>query len=329
MRYSVVIPVYNRPGEIDELLKSLTKLTYKSFEVLVIEDGSSDPCAHIINRYADLLNIRYYQKENTGQGFSRNFGFKRAKGDYYVVFDSDCLIPAHYFDAVNEVIDQNNGIDCWGGPDRAHESFTPVQKAINYSMTSFFTTGGTRGNQHHIGSYHPRSFNMGISKEVFAETGGYIITRMGEDIEFSIRIQKSGFNTHLISDAFVYHKRRTNFKQFYKQLFFFGRARINIWRFHPEELKAVHFFPLLFALILIYSITGSVFDITFSKELMMLYFVFGAILIIDAYRIEKSILVSLYSAVTGFIQLTAYGLGFLTELFRSGKEQADTLINTD
>jgi len=329
MRYSVVIPVYNRPGEIDELLKTLTEVTYKSFEVLVIEDGSTNTCAHIIERYADSLDIRYFQKENTGQGFSRNFGFKRAKGDYYVVFDSDCLIPAHYFDAVNEVIDQHNGIDCWGGPDRAHESFTPVQKAINYSMTSLFTTGGTRGNRHHIGSYHPRSFNMGISKEVFAETGGYIITRMGEDIEFSIRIQKSGFNAHLINDAFVYHKRRTSFKQFYKQLFFFGRARVNIWRFHPKELKVVHLFPLLFAVFLIYSAVGLLFNFPLSKELMMLYLVFGVVLMADAYRIEKSILVALYAAAAGFIQLTSYGLGFLREIFRANKEQGDSIINTD
>lgn len=329
MRYSVIIPVYNRPGEIDELLRTLTEVTYKSFEVLVVEDGSTNTCAHIIDRYADLLDIRYFKKENTGQGFSRNFGFKRAKGDYYVVFDSDCLIPAHYFDAVNEVINQHNGIDCWGGPDRAHESFTPVQKAINYSMTSVFTTGGTRGNRHHIGSYHPRSFNMGISKEVFSETGGYIITRMGEDIEFSIRIQKSGFNTHLISDAFVYHKRRTNFKQFYKQLFFFGRARVNIWRFHPKELKAVHFFPLLFAALLIYSLVGLLFNLALSKELMVLYMVFGVVLVLDAYRIEKSILVGLYSAAAGFIQLTSYGLGFFSEIFGVNKEQGNSIINTD
>ena len=321
MRYSVIIPVYNRPVEVDELLKSLTEVSYKSFEVLVVEDGSTNSCKQVIEKYVDSLNIRYFKKDNTGQGFSRNFGFERAKGDYFVVFDSDCLIPSHYFEAVNKKIEENDGIDCWGGPDRAHESFTPIQKAINYSMTSLFTTGGTRGSERHVGTYHPRSFNMGISRKVYERTGGYIITRMGEDLEFSIRIQKSGFTTHFIQDAYVYHKRRTNFSQFYKQLFFFGRARINIWRFHPSELKAIHLFPLIFALGLVYSIAGVVVDLPYSSPLGFLYLAFIAILLIDAFRQENDVLVGLYSGVAGVIQLTAYGFGFLSEMFRSGKKQ--------
>jgi len=319
MRYSVIIPVYNRPGEINELLKSLTEVTYKSFEVIVIEDGSDRTCEHVIDKYTDSLNIRYYKKENTGQGFSRNFGFKRAHGDYFVVFDSDCLIPPHYFETVNNVIKIENGIDCWGGPDRAHESFTPIQKAINYSMTALFTTGGTRGSERHVGTYHPRSFNMGISKEVYATTGGYKITRMGEDLEFSIRIQKSGFKTHFIQEAFVYHKRRTSLLQFYKQLFFFGRARINIWRFHPKELKAIHLFPLFFTFGLLYSITGLAIDFPLSHSLSILYLAFAIILFIDSFRQENSLVVGLYSVCAGFIQLTAYGFGFLSEIFRSNK----------
>jgi glycosyltransferase involved in cell wall biosynthesis len=319
MRYSVIVPVYNRPEEINELLQSLTDLTFKSFEVLVIEDGSTDSCEHVVDRYKQKLDIHYFRKENSGQGYSRNFGFEHAKGDYFVVFDSDCLIPPHYFDSVNEHIEQSNGLDCWGGPDKAHKSFTPVQKAINYSMTSLFTTGGTRGSRRHIGTYHPRSFNMGISKEVYTATGGYIITRMGEDLEFSIRVQKKGFQTHFISDAYVYHKRRTNFTQFYKQLFFFGRARINIWRFHPEELKAVHLFPLLFALGLIYSIAGSLLNLPFGMMILYLYGAFAIILAFDAFRIEKSARVGLYSSVAGFVQLTAYGFGFLSEIFRTSE----------
>lgn len=319
MRYSVIIPVFNRPEEINELLQSLTDISYKSFEVLIIEDGSTDTCEHIITRFKESLDIHYYQKENTGQGFSRNYGFERAKGDYFVVFDSDCLIPPHYFDTVNVKIEHLQGLDCWGGPDRAHESFTPIQKAINYSMTSLFTTGGTRGNKRHAGTYYPRSFNMGISREVYEATGGYLITRMGEDLEFSIRIQKKGFQTHFINEAYVFHKRRTNFTQFYKQLFFFGRARINIWRFHPEELKAIHLFPLIFALGLIYSITGSVLGLPFGKSLLYLYGFFILILALDAFRLENSLLVGIYSAFTGVIQLTAYGLGFLSEVFRIRK----------
>lgn len=319
MRYSVIIPVYNRPEEINELLQSLTDVSYKSFEVLIIEDGSDNTCEHIVRRYQKTLDIRYYQKENTGQGFTRNFGFEHAKGDYFVVFDSDCLVPSHYFDAVNESIDQLKGVHCWGGPDRAHESFTPVQKAINYSMTSLFTTGGTRGNERQIGTYHPRSFNMGISREVYAATGGYIITRMGEDLEFSIRIQKNGFETHFINDAYVFHKRRTTFIQFYKQLFFFGRARINIWRYHPKELKTVHLFPLIFTLALFYSIAGSVLEFPLAESLAYLYGFFVLILTIDAFRLENSFLVGLYSAFAGVIQLTAYGLGFLSEMLRPRK----------
>lgn len=319
MRYSVIIPVYNRPEEINELLESLTDITYKSFEVLIIEDGSTDTCGHIVDRFKQTLDVHYYQKENTGQGFSRNFGFEHAKGDYFVVFDSDCLIPPHYFDAVNKQIDKFQGLDSWGGPDRAHESFTPIQKAINYSMTSLFTTGGTRGNKRHIGRYHPRSFNMGISRDVYDATGGYIITRMGEDLEFSIRIQKKGFQTHFIDNAYVYHKRRTNFTQFYKQLFFFGRARVNIWRFHPEELKPVHLFPLVFALGLIYSFAGTLFGLPFSESLLYIYVFFLLILTLDAFRLENSLLVGLYSSFAGIIQLTAYGFGFLWELIRFQK----------
>ena len=311
--------MYNRPGEINELLKSLTQVKYKSFEVIVIEDGSDKTCEQVIGKYTDSLNIRYYKKENTGQGFSRNFGFKKANGDYFVVFDSDCLIPEHYFDAVNKVIEIEDGIDCWGGPDKAHKSFTPIQKAINYSMTSLFTTGGTRGSEHHVGTYHPRSFNMGISKEVYAATGGYIITRMGEDLEFSIRIQKSGFKTQFIQDAYVYHKRRTSLVQFYKQLFFFGRARINIWRFHPKELKVIHLFPLFFAFGLLYSITGIAIDFPFAPSLFLLYVAFAIILFIDSFRQENSLVIGLYSVCTGFIQLIAYGFGFLSEMFRSKK----------
>ena len=321
MRYSVIIPVYNRPVEVDELLKSLTEVSYKSFEVLVVEDGSTNSCKQVIDKYENSLSIRYFEKDNTGQGFSRNFGFERADGDYFVVFDSDCLIPPHYFDAVNKKIQENDGIDCWGGPDRAHESFTPIQKAINYSMTSLFTTGGTRGNERHVGTYHPRSFNMGISREVYERTGGYVITRMGEDLEFSIRIQKHGFSTHFIQDAFVYHKRRTNFIQFYKQLFFFGRARINIWRFHPSELKIIHLFPLIFTLGLLYSVAGVFVDIPFSSPLGYLYLAFTVILVIDAFRQENDLLVGIYSGIAGVIQLTAYGFGFLREMFMSAKKQ--------
>lgn len=312
MRFSVIVPVYNRPDEINELLMSLTKVHYKSFEVIIVEDGSDLPCKHVVKKYQSELTIRYFTKENSGQGFSRNFGFKRAEGDYFVVFDSDCIIPPHYFDAVNTVLDTQK-IDCWGGPDRSHPSFSPVQKAISYSMTSFLTTGGIRGKKGHVGSFHPRSFNMGISKRVFELTGGYRITRMGEDIEFSIRIQKAGFRTLLIPEAFVYHKRRTDFRQFFSQLFFFGRARINIGRFHPEQLKLFHALPLFFTLGILLLPPLFLLSNSLSLILLSVYFFYGTALFIDAYRFEKDLKIAIYSILAGFIQLTAYGSGFAKE----------------
>ena len=255
MFFSIIIPLYNRPQEIDELLATLTKQTYTQFEVLVIEDGSVIDAQSIVEKYKNKLDISYYVKPNEGQGFTRNYGFARAKGDYFVVFDSDCLIPDDYLEIVRTYLFEHK-LDAYGGPDAAHESFTPIQKAISYSMTSPFTTGGIRGNKNHIGQFHPRSFNMGISREVWENTGGFILTRLGEDVEFSIRIQSLGFKIGLIPSAIVYHKRRTSFIQFYRQLHFFGRARINIYKHFPTELKLVHFFPAAFTFFAIFS--GSV-----------------------------------------------------------------------
>ena len=242
MLFSIIIPLYNRPQEIKELLDTLTLQTYKLFEVLVIEDGSVNNAAEIIEEFNDKLDLKYFVKPNSGQGFSRNFGFERAKGEYFVIFDSDCLIPPDYLQIVNDSLTKN-WLDAYGGPDDAHPSFTPTQKAISYSMTSPFTTGGIRGNKKGIGQFHPRSFNMGLSRRTWEKAGGFIITRLGEDIEYSIRIHSLGFKIGLIPDAKVYHKRRTSFFQFYKQLHFFGRARINVYTFFPQQLKAVHFFP--------------------------------------------------------------------------------------
>lgn len=320
MLYSVIIPVYNRPNEIHELLESLILQTESGFEVLIIEDGSTQKCDHIVEKFKSRLDIRYFYKENSGQGFSRNFGFSKANGDYFVVFDSDCIIPPHYFEAVTSRL-SNNEIDCWGGPDRAHSSFTPIQKAINYSMTSFFTTGGMRGSTNSITEYHPRSFNMGISKKVYEKTGGYRITRMGEDIEFSIRIQNHGFQTVFIENAFVYHKRRTNFKQFFKQLHFFGRARINIKRFYPDSLKPIHFFPLLFTAGLIISFLCAFSSLPIISSLIFLYLVYALFLFADAYLSEKNAYIALLATIAGFIQLTAYGIGLTSEMWRELKEK--------
>lgn len=315
MFFSIIIPVYNRPSEVDELLKSLTHQTHSNFETLIIEDGSEDPCNEIVKKYDDRLNITYYYKENSGQGFSRNYGFKRAKGDYLIVFDSDCIIPPHYLETVIQHL-QKKPLDAYGGPDRAHKSFTPVQKAINYVMTSPYTTGGIRGNKKHAGTFSPRSFNMGISKEVFEKTGGYEITRMGEDIEFSLRIRKHGLTTGLIPDAYVYHKRRTDLKQFYKQLHFFGRARINISRFHPSEIKPVHMLPSLFTIGLVPYFTLPFWNPQAFKLLTIPFLAFLMLIFTHASFKNRSIKVGTISVSAALIQLTAYGVGFLEELWK-------------
>lgn len=313
--YSVIIPVYNRPDEIAELLESLTTQSFTNFEVLVIEDGSTKKCKAITDDYKDKLQLSYYYKENSGQGFSRNFGFEKAEGDFFIVFDSDCLIPNHYFEAVEKYLDENS-IDAFGGPDKAHDSFTSLQKAISYSMTSPLTTGGIRGNKKHYGTFHPRSFNMGISRQVYDKVGGYKITRMGEDLEFSMRIINAGFKTALIPDAYVYHKRRTSLSEFYKQLHFFGRARINVGRFFPSEVKLFHWFPAMFTLGFISLPFWSAVNIEVSILAYSVYGLFFVLNFMASLFKNKSLSVGLLSIATSFVQLFAYGVGFLTELGR-------------
>jgi glycosyltransferase involved in cell wall biosynthesis len=317
MLYSVIVPVYNRPDEIRELLHTLSRQTLKDFEVIIVEDGSSNRCKDVVEEFKGLLNIHYYFKENSGQGFSRNFGFKRAKGDYLVVFDSDCLVPEHYFQSVSEHL-KGYSFDFWGGPDKAHPDFTATQKAINFSMTSVLTTGGIRGREKHLGNYHPRSFNMGISREAFEKSGGYRITRMGEDIEFSIRLEKLGFTSAFIEQAFVYHKRRTSLRQFFKQLHFFGRARINIGRFYPDEVKLVHWFPLLFLTGLLMAFALLVAGISWMPA--ALYIFYALSLFTAGLLQEKKLNVAFLGVMAAFIQLIAYALGFISEMF-SGSDK--------
>ena len=315
MFFSIIIPLYNRPQEIKELLETLTTQTYKNFEVLVIEDGSKIDAADIVKSFEDTLNVRYFVKENAGQGFARNYAFERAKGDYFIIFDSDCLIPNDYLKIVNNSLAEN-WLDAYGGPDAAHESFTPTQKAISYAMTSPFTTGGIRGNKKSLGQFHPRSFNMGLSRQVWEKAGGFIITRSGEDIEYSIRIHSMGFKIGLIPRAKVYHKRRTNFLQFYKQLHFFGRARINVYKFFPNELKLVHFFPAIFTLCVIFTVIANIF--TWPIAILCNVIAVLIILLIFFHSLvkNKSVKIALLSVVASFIQLTAYGLGFMQDVWR-------------
>ena len=314
--YSLIIPVYNRPQELDELLACIQTQEFRDFEVVVIEDGSTEDASLIIEKYTNSFPLAYYVKENGGQGFARNYAFERAKGDYFIILDSDALLEPSYLNEVDKAV-KAQGLDLFGGPDQDHPSFTPIQKAISYSMTSFFTTGGIRGKEKNIGGqFHPRSFNMGISRKVYEATGGFKITRMGEDIEFSIRCISLGFKSGLIPKAFIYHKRRTDFRQFYNQLHFFGRARINISRFFPKELKAVHFFPFLF--FSYYVLTGiALLAIPIYGLVLLSGIVAYSILIfLAALFSTKNIGIAFLSIFAANIQLFAYGKGFAEEGLR-------------
>lgn len=315
MFFSIIIPLYNRPQEINELLSTLTKQTYTQFEVLVIEDGSVNDAKSIVENYSNKLDVKYYFKPNEGQGFARNYGFERAKGDFFVIFDSDCLIPEDYLETVKNYLFEHN-LDAYGGPDAAHQSFTPVQKAISYAMTSPFTTGGIRGNKKHIGQFHPRSFNMGVSREVWESVGGFILTRLGEDIEYSIRIHAHGFKIGLIPGAKVYHKRRTSFAQFYKQLHFFGRARINIYKHFPAELKLVHFFPAVFTCGVIFTVLMNIFYWPLAYLCNFILLLYLMLIFFHSWQVNKSLKVAFLSIIAAFIQLTAYGLGFMQDFFK-------------
>ena len=300
-KFSIIIPVYNRPDEVAELLESLTHLSCPDIEILVIEDGSSVPCEAVVKAYADRLPVTYYTKPNSGPGQTRNYGAERAKGEYLLIWDSDILIPEGYFEAIESFL-KANPVDAFGGPDRAHASFTDVQKAINYSMTSFFTTGGIRGGKKKLDKFFPRSFNMGIRREVYTQLGGFRAMRFGEDVDFSYRIVETGYKTALIPDAFVYHKRRTDFRKFFRQVHNSGIARINLSILHPGTLKLVHTLPALFTLAVIPFL-----------PLMPLY---ALMVLIDAAIQNKSLKIGALSVVAAFTQLIGYGTGFIGAAFR-------------
>ena len=306
MKYSFIIPVYNRPDEVDELLDSLTRQTFRDFEVVVVEDGSVVPCKDIVDKYADRLFIHYYNKANSGPGQTRNYGVDRANGEYMLILDSDCILPEKYLEAVEAEL-QRQKADAFGGPDRAHESFTDVQKAINYAMTSFFTTGGIRGGKKKLDKFYPRSFNMGVRKDVYQALGGFSKMRFGEDIDFSIRIFKGGYQCRLFPEAWVWHKRRTDLKKFFKQVHNSGIARINLYKKYPESLKLVHMLPALFTLGVVFLFLASLF---WGGSLSLL-FLFALIVFVDASMQNKSLKIGLLAIAASFIQLTGYGTGFL------------------
>jgi glycosyltransferase involved in cell wall biosynthesis len=312
MKYSIIVPVYNRPDEIQDLLDCLITQTYSNFEVLIIESGSSIKSDEVVKSFENQLDIKYHFKGNDGQGFSRNYGFARAIGDYFIVLDSDVLLDPDFVEQINTSL-SNNYLDCYGGPDKAHDSFTDVQKAINYTLTSFYTTGGIRGNKNHVGKFYPRSFNMGFSRKVYEATNGFKIPFFGEDIELSARIMELGFKVGLIPEAHVYHKRKTNFSAFYKQMNFFGRSRINIYKMFPDSLKVTHFVPALFTLysiwlgICILILPGlSVFGV-------VPYLCYVSLIFIDSSAQNNSIKIGFLSIKALYTQMFGYGLGFIQD----------------
>ena len=313
IKFSFIIPVYNRPLEITELLESIKKQTENGFEVVIIEDGSVNTSEVEVSKFRDDLDIQYFYKENSGPGLSRNYGCSKANGNYYIILDSDCILPENYFSIIKQRLN-NNYVDVFGGPDRAHSSFTYFQKAINYSMTSFLTTGGIRGGGEDLDKFYPRSFNMGFSKEVFKKTKGFSHMRFGEDIDMSIRILQNNFNTMLFEDAFVYHKRRSNITQFFKQIFNSGIARIQLYIKYPFSLKFVHLFPLFFLIGLISCISLTFLVSTFFF-LPLLFHI--SLLLIDSTFKSKNLIIGLLSVITSYIQLISYALGFILAFWRS------------
>jgi glycosyltransferase involved in cell wall biosynthesis len=312
VKISFIIPVFNRPGETDELLRSLSLQSERAFEVVIVEDGSSLSCQSVVEKYGDQLDINYYYKENSGPGPSRNFGCEKAEGDYLIFLDSDCVLPEGYVQVVREAL-EHNFTDAFGGPDRARHDFTKFQKAINFSMTSFLTTGGIRGGSEKMGKFHPRSFNMGFSREVFDTTGGFSEMRFGEDIDLSIRILEHGFKTQLIRDAFVYHKRRSSLKQFFKQVYNSGIARINIAKRHPGTLKLVHVAPAVFTLgILSLLVLSCLVSLYFMAPILL----HMLLLFLSASVKSRCIIVGVLALVTSYTQLIGYGAGFMSAFWK-------------
>lgn len=323
MKYSIIVPVYNRPDEVDELLGSLTEQTEKDFEVIIVEDGSSVTCEKVCNGYKATLDIHYFMKENSGPGQSRNYGVARAKGEYVIILDSDVVLPPGYIESVSDELEKAPA-DAFGGPDKAHSSFTDIQKAISYSMTSFFTTGGIRGSKKKkLDKFYPRSFNMGVRRDVYNKLGGFSKMRFGEDIDFSIRIFKAGCKCRLFPESWVWHKRRTDFRKFFRQVYNSGIARINLYKKYPESLKLVHLLPMVFTVgvlsLVVISAVGRV--LMHYDDIDRWYWLcagpwlpilaYCLLIFVDSSKQNRSLKIGLESIAASFVQLMGYGFGFI------------------
>ncbi|ARV06172.1 glycosyl transferase family 2 [Polaribacter sp. SA4-10] len=314
--FTIIIPVYNRPIEMGELLESLVNQDFSNdFEVLIIEDGSTNKSDKVIGKYKEQLNLKYFYKENSGAGASRNFGMQKALGNYFIILDSDVLLPKQYLSEVKNAL-ENKFTAAFGGPDAAHTSFTPLQKAINYSMTAVLTTGGIRGKKQAVGKFQPRSFNLGLSKIAFEKTQGFSEMKNGEDIDLTFRLWKNGFETQLIEKAFVYHKRRSSIQQFFKQTFGFGTARPLLNKKYPETAKITYWFPSVFIIGIDISIILAIFG---YHQLLYFYGFYFLLIFLDSFFQNKNIYVAFLSIFTSLTQFLGYGLGFLESQFFNKK----------
>ncbi|MCM1521035.1 MAG: glycosyltransferase [Muribaculaceae bacterium] len=304
-RFSVIVPVYNRIDEMTDLIESLNAQTMKDFELVVVEDGSTDPCKEIVSAYPEM-RIQYYYKSNEGRSIARNYGMERATGDWFIFFDSDCVIPPDYFEVLSRELDKTP-LDCFGGPDAAHDSFTTTQKAINYAMTSFLTTGGIRGGKRSMEKFTPRTFNMGFTREVYESVGGFR-EMFSEDIDMSKRILQAGFEVGLIRPAKVYHKRRVDFKKFFRQVHVFGMSRITLKLLYPGSMKLVHTLP---ALAVIIGLTLLLLGIFVTPWCLLPLGVYLLAIFITAWISTRSPLIALKAVPASVIQIVGYGTGFI------------------
>lgn len=309
-KYSVIIPVYNRIGEVDDLLRSLAAQTWDDFEVIIVEDGSTEPCKETVEKYAGRLNVKYYYKENEGRSIARNHGIERSEGQYLIFFDSDCIIPKEYFRILDKSLSENH-LDCFGGPDAAHESFSQTQKAISFAMTSFLTTGGIRGGKVQLEKFVPRSFNMGYSRKVYEQVGGFR-EMFSEDIDMSTRIRQAGFSIGLIREASVYHKRRIDLKKFWRQVHVFGMSRITLKLLYPDSMKIVHMLP---ALAVIIGIIFVGFGIFVSPWWLLPIGIYILALFVAALLSTKSLGIAIRAVPASVIQIAGYGTGFIKAYF--------------
>lgn len=317
---SIIVPVYNRSDEVRDLLESLTAQTDRNFEIVIVEDGSTEPCRDICDSYDGKLRLQYHSKGNEGRSIARNYGMERADGDFFVFVDSDCILPEDYIANLRRAL-RERPTDCFGGPDAAHASFTDMQKAINYSMTAFLTTGGIRGGKVQLEKFVPRTFNMGFSRDVYNKVGGFR-EMFSEDIDMSTRIRLAGFDITLYRDVRVYHKRRVDLKKFWRQVHVFGMSRITLQLLYPGSMKAVHWLPALFVIFATAMIIGSF----WWPWLLIPLAVYLLALWISAIVATRSLKIGTMAVAAAMTQLFGYGTGFIRAyvwkiLLRHGRDE--------